>query len=201
MIYLVRHTTPDFISGTCYGQADLDVTGSFEEESTLIKKNLPADIVHAYSSPLQRCSKLAKSLFPDHQLIYENDLMELNCGHWEMKSWDAIPPQELDPWMKDFVNVIVPGGESYKQLYERTASCFDRIALQDKPTAIITHAGVIRSILAYITQTPLADSFDAFKLHYGCVVKLIKNDDGFQYEILHNIASVKEQHRPSTRQV
>jgi len=31
-IYLIRHTTPDVAKGICYGQTDLDVANTFEEE-------------------------------------------------------------------------------------------------------------------------------------------------------------------------
>ncbi|TAH03053.1 MAG: hypothetical protein EAZ16_08610 [Sphingobacteriales bacterium] len=41
------------------------------------------------------------------------------------------------------------------------------MATQQQPAVIVTHGGVIRSILSFITNTQLADSFKVFKLHYG----------------------------------
>lgn len=197
MIYLIRHTTPAVDKGICYGQADLDVTSSFPEEAAIIQRYLPAGIQQVYSSPLQRCHKLASRLFPDHQLVLDDDLKELHCGEWELQNWDAIAKEEIDPWMSDFVNHQVPGGESYLQLYERTVNCFTRIAMQEKPVAVFTHGGVMRSILSYITHTPLSDSFAVFKLHYGCVVKIGLQNGSYQHEILSNIAASIEQHRPA----
>ena len=43
--------------------------------------------------------------------------MEMNFGDWEMKNWDDIPLEELNPWMQDFVNVRVSNGESFTDLY------------------------------------------------------------------------------------
>jgi alpha-ribazole phosphatase len=68
-IYLIRHTTPQVESGTCYGQADLDVTETFELEASIIQQHLPAHITQVHSSPLQRCRKLADYLFPEYDNI------------------------------------------------------------------------------------------------------------------------------------
>ncbi|AXY77224.1 alpha-ribazole phosphatase [Paraflavitalea soli] len=196
-IYVIRHTTPLIEKGTCYGQADIDVTEGFEEEAGIIRQYLPPDLQAIYSSPLQRCRKLADHLFPASAIRFDHDLKEINCGEWELQRWDDIPRAVIDPWMNDFVNVCIPGGESYVHVYERVTRCFNAVAATDTEAAIVTHGGVIRSILAHITHTPLKDSFAAFSLHYGCVVKIDRQGAGFQYELLSNISTGKEQHKPS----
>lgn len=196
-IYVIRHTTPLIEKGTCYGQADIDVTEQFQEEAGIIRQYIPTDLQDVYSSPLQRCRKLAEYLFPEYPVNLEHDLKEINCGEWELQRWDDIPHAVIDPWMNDFVNVCIPGGESYVHLFERATRCFDAVAATGKTSVIVTHGGVIRSILAHITHTPLKDSFSAFSLNYGCVVKIDRQADGFQYEMLSNISTVKEQHKPS----
>jgi len=197
-IYLIRHTTPLVEKGICYGQTDLDITASFEEEANAIRASLPATIEQVFSSPLQRCSKLANQLFPNHDITLDPHLMELNCGEWEMQYWDAIPKPEIQPWMDDFINVVVPGGESYQQLHDRVLAKFLEISSTAKTSAIVGHGGVLRSILAHITGIDLKESFSAFQLHYGAVVKILPTAAGYEYELLHNITpSTKEQHRPS----
>lgn len=197
-IFLIRHTTPLVNKGVCYGQTDLDVTESFTAEAEAIQQYLPQTIATIYSSPLQRCAKLANTLFPGHDIQWQDDLKELHCGEWEMQLWDEIPKAEIQPWMEDFVNVPVPGGESYVQLHHRVTERFEAIRAAGKNAAIVAHGGVLRSILAHITGIPLAGSFSAFQLHYGAVVKIIPIGDTFEYELLHNISPAdKEQHRPS----
>ena len=196
-IYLIRHTTPDVAKGVCYGQTDLDVTESFLHEATIIRKYLPGNIQQVYSSPLQRCSKLAQHLFPLHAIQFHRDLMEINCGLWEMKRWDDIPKATIDPWMEDFVNVRIPEGENYIDLHERVNKSFNDIAKKPFPAVIVAHGGVIRSILAGITNTPLIDSYAAFSLHYGCVITIEKIDGQMQHKILSNIPHEKETHKPS----
>jgi alpha-ribazole phosphatase len=197
MIYLIRHTTPAVEKGICYGQSDLDVTETFFKEADAIREHLVGFDGAVFTSPLQRCHKLAQNLFPQHELQMHDHLKEIHCGEWEMRAWDAIPREELDPWMNDFVNVTIPGGESYTTLYKRVARCFDRIANEHPRSAIVAHGGVLRSILAHVTATPLADSFSAFSIHYGCVVRLTPGTDGWRHEFLWNQAGEKEQHQPS----
>ncbi len=199
-IYLIRHTTPAIGKGICYGQSDLDVTASFPEEAAVILQELPGTgekIGRVYSSPLQRCSKLAARLFPATPVSIHDELKEIHCGDWEMRPWEEIPKAEIDPWMSDFVQVRIPGGESYLDLYGRVISWFNRTIREEGPIAIVTHGGVIRSILSWISSTPLTDSFNVFSLHYGCTIRLRGEGGSFSYEILSNIAPPeKEQHKP-----
>ncbi|HTI08972.1 MAG TPA: alpha-ribazole phosphatase family protein [Puia sp.] len=227
-IYLIRHTTPAVAKGICYGQTDLDITESFNEEAAIIRQHLPEGIVAVHSSPLQRCHRLASHLFPGFPIALHNELMEIHCGQWEMKGWDELPKEEVDPWMKDFVQIRIPGGESYLDLHQRVTRCYEAIrggstvqAGQSAvaglppekgstnvtgqvpenagPLAIVAHGGVIRSILSYITDTPLIDSFKVFALHYGCVIRLFGEEGPLQYEILSNLPpQEKEQHKPKS---
>lgn len=200
-IYLIRHTTPAVARGICYGQTDLDITETFEDEAGIIRQYLPADIGAVYSSPLQRCTRLARNLFPAHSLSLQDDLMEVFCGDWEMRHWDELPKDEIEPWMTDFVNVRIPGGESYTDLQHRVNRCWSAITgrAKESPVAVVAHGGVIRSILSGITGTPLINSFKAFSLYYGCVVRVYRQGDSFEYEILSNVAPPEtEQHKPKS---
>lgn len=187
-IYLIRHTTPDIAADVCYGQTDLDIAESFRQEAEIIGKHLPDNIQHVISSPLQRCSKLAGFLFPHHSIEFNYDLKEINCGDWELKKWNDIPKDILDPWMREFVSSSFPNGESYELFYQRIINQFEAIVYSyNGSVAIVSHAGVLRSILSYITHTPLKDSFNSFKFSYGCVVKLNKQECGWGYTRMETI--------------
>lgn len=199
-IYLIRHTTPAVARGICYGQTDLDITERFPDEAEVIRQHLPSGIVSVYSSPLQRCARLARHLFPGHSVSLSDDLMEVNCGGWEMRAWDELPKEEIDPWMADFVQVRIPGGESYLDLQQRVERCWQRIRREkaDGDAAIVAHGGVIRSILSGISGVPLIDSFKVFALHYGCVIRIFEEEGSLGYEILSNRAPAEsEQHKPA----
>ncbi len=196
-IYLVRHTTPDVAKGTCYGQADLDVTDTFHSEAEIIRQHLPPTVKAVYSSPLQRCRKLAEHLFEDHPPRLHDELKEIDCGRWEMRLWDDIPKHELEPWMNDLANVRTTDGESYRDLFDRVSRIFDQIHHQELPAVIVAHGGVIRSILSHITGTELIESFKVFSFSYGCVIRLVNEVGGWRHEILSNIPREKETHKPS----
>jgi alpha-ribazole phosphatase len=199
-IYLIRHTTPAVEKGICYGQTDLDVTESFEEEAAGIRECLPDGFASVYSSPLRRCSMLAERLFPGTSLLLREQLMEIHCGEWEMRGWDQLPREAIDPWMADFVNIRIPGGESYIDLHNRVSRCWEEIVAVagSEPIAVVAHGGVIRSILAGLTGTPLIDSFKVFALHYACVVRIRDGSGGLVHTVLANRAPAeKEQHKPS----
>lgn len=189
-IYLVRHTTPAVEKGICYGQSDVDVATSFIEEALQIAKHLPSKNITIYASPLQRCHKLARHLFNNVDIELHTHLKEMNFGDWELKAWDDIDATFLQTWMNDFVNVSVPGGENYQQLYHRAVNTFQEIVARNKSAVIITHGGVIRSVLSYITHTSLKESFNNFKINYGCVVKISQKNEKWVYEIIHNMPQV-----------
>ena len=171
-IYLIRHTTPTIAAGICYGQADIEVAESFEEEAKLIQQQLP-EVINIYSSPLKRCRQLANHIYPDATITFTDDLKEMHFGEWELQPWDEIPNEPLNIWMKDFVNVRIPGGENYLDLFNRTISFYNQIISKNQSAAIFTHSGNIRSILSYVNKVPLEESFSKFKIGYGEVLKVI----------------------------
>jgi len=168
IVYYVRHTTPDIDKGVCYGQADIDVAANFNDEADfLIQKLQNVNIETVLSSPLKRCTKLAAKLNSEYTIV--NELMELNFGDWELKQWNNISEEETAPWMNDFVTVAVPNGESYLDLFARAIKVYKNIKKDN--TIVVTHSGIIRSVLSHITNTNLNDSFD-FKIPYGTIVRI-----------------------------
>ncbi|PRZ28168.1 alpha-ribazole phosphatase [Flavobacterium granuli] len=170
-VYLVRHTETVCEKGICYGQSDVQLLEPYLELFETIKNQVPTDAV-VYSSPLFRCTELAHYV-SSSSIRTDSRLMEMNFGDWEMKSWDAIAPDDFAPWMNDFVNVAVPNGESFVDLYHRVDDFLEN-ELQNtisKPVVIVAHAGVIRSILCKISNLPLKDAFQN-QVNFGAVIKI-----------------------------
>lgn len=166
-VYLVRHTETVCPKGICYGQSDVDLKEDYIQEFEKIKEQLPKDAI-VFSSPLKRCKLLADYVYSEQEDIYDSRLKEMNFGSWELQAWDKIPEDELNPWMSDFVSVRVPEGESFEELYSRVIEFWKSILNQsyNKPIVIITHAGVIRSLLCYFQNLALKDAFNN-KVDYG----------------------------------
>lgn len=174
MIYLVRHTTPVIPKSICYGHTDMGLAPSFVLEASHVLQQLPPAVHRIFSSPLQRCQLLAKYLAAVFQCPMETDssLKELNFGQWEMKSWDAIPEPELNAWMNDYVKQAPPGGESFLQLHERVTHWWKNVQPLQDGTIIVTHGGVIRSLLSHLHQTPLQEAFSRYPLPFGAVIRI-----------------------------
>ncbi|HTG66986.1 MAG TPA: alpha-ribazole phosphatase [Flavobacterium sp.] len=170
-VYLVRHTETVCEKGVCYGQSDVMLKEPFLEQFQHIKSQIPIGAT-IYSSPLVRCTELARHL-SDSTIVTDNRLMEMDFGDWEMKKWDEIPEADFTPWMTDFVNVAVPNGESFVDLHQRVTDFWSEIINQNnsRSIAIVSHAGVIRSILCTISNLPLKDAFTN-KVDFGAVIKI-----------------------------
>ncbi|GAA4272381.1 alpha-ribazole phosphatase [Aquimarina gracilis] len=177
-IYLVRHTTPNIEKGICYGQSDLGVTSTFPSEVKEIHQQIPLqEVSKVYSSPLQRCKLLAKTF--SEKITFDDRLKELNFGDWELRPWDEIHSKVLDPWMNDFVNVQVPNGESYIMLQKRALEFFFSLDhASNEKNIIVSHAGIIRSIVSHIQNIDLKNSF-TIKLEYGHVITIKTTKDQF----------------------
>lgn len=173
-IYLVRHTETICEKGICYGQSDVNIAEPFDEIFNRIVSELPEEAA-IFSSPLKRCAILAKHIQQNIKAIsYQEDerLKEMNFGDWELKSWNEIPPEELNPWMEDFVNIKVSNGESFTELHERVGYFFaNEISKIKQPIIIVAHAGIIRSILCHQTSLPLKDAFNN-KVDFGEVIRI-----------------------------
>lgn len=177
-IYLIRHTAPIIPRGTCYGFSDLDLAPTFEAEASRLLPLLPDAPLNVYASPLQRCSRLAKFLFKDAAIHLDDRLKELNFGDWEMQRWDDLGENAMQAWMNDYVRTRVPGGESYEDLHARAMEVFGEIVATGKDSAIVTHGGVIRSILSFVTNTTLEKSFD-IRVEWGHMARLQVMDGKF----------------------
>ena len=173
-IYLVRHTTPQIEDGICYGSSDLGLVATFPEEAQRIREVIPADIATVYSSPLQRCARLAEVLSV-HAATLDERLREIHFGEWEMQPWDDIPESDRRYFFDDFANRQPPGGESFTQVQTRGLAAFDDYVLRHRDEVdemlVVAHAGVIRSLLAHWQDRPLMEAYDN-DLDYGAVTLL-----------------------------
>jgi alpha-ribazole phosphatase len=167
-IYLIRHTSVNVPPGICYGQTDVPLNTSFEEEAGMVKKNLEHLRPNAlFSSPLSRCTKLA-DFCGFHHAVPDERLKELNFGDWEGQEWNKI---DMSVWKTDWVHPPAPNGESFMQLYRRVAAFFDDLKNQSSDTVLIfTHGGVISCARVYFQQADIHKTFGLMP-KYGEIVE------------------------------
>lgn len=174
-IYLVRHTETVCDKGICYGQSDVGIREPYMPLFESIAQQLPKEAV-LYSSPLKRCVFLAQYIQSTNtigSLHIDQRLMEMHFGDWELRYWNEIPRDDLDPWMEDFVRKNTPNGESFVELHQRVSEFLDQLLLLQcqKPKVIVTHSGVIRSIGCSLNNIPLKEAF-VDQIDFGAVLKM-----------------------------
>ena len=172
-VILARHTSVDVPKGTCYGQTDVPVRDTFEQEAEETRKSLerymPFDKV--FTSPLTRAAKLAAYCgFPDAQP--DARLLEMNMGEWEMQLYDEIQDPHLQEWYDDYMHQPTTGGESFLQQYQRVASFLDELkGLPYQRVAIFAHAGVLVSAGIYAGLFPWTTAWN-YLVPFGGIQKI-----------------------------
>jgi len=171
-IFLIRHTKVDLLEPTCYGQTDLPVMDTFEQEASVTKAQLEGvEFDKVYCSPLQRAVKLAAFCgYPDAER--DDRLKELFMGDMELVPFRLVPPESLQQWYSNFMGIQMPGGESTRELYLRMKSFFDE--LRHKPyrrVAVFYHGCAILCTRMYAGQLPLTAGFQEVS-DYGSVTRI-----------------------------
>ena len=160
-VYLIRHTSPDVPKGTCYGQTDVPVASSFREEAAATLAAIPdVKFDKVYSSPLTRARLLADYCgYPAPRL--DNRLKELNFGRWEMQKYDEIDDPYIQEWYDNFVDAPIPGGESFREMYDRIADFLDELKTKEYQNVLIfAHGGVLACARVYAGLCDLRHAFE-----------------------------------------
>lgn len=157
-LYLIRHPQPEVAAGICYGRSDLPVP--IERAlcaAGALAPRLPRDAV-LWSSPAARCAALAEYLASalDTTVRYDDRLLEMDFGAWEMRPWDAIARSEVDAWAADTAGYRPGGGERVLDVAERVKSLHDGLKADGRDAVLVCHAGVIRLLLAALTHHDIA---------------------------------------------
>lgn len=172
-VILVRHTSVDVPTGTCYGQTNVPLRSTFEEEAMIVASTLQgyAPFDRVYTSPLSRCTRLATFCgYADAQR--DKRLLEMNFGEWEMQRYEEIEDPQLQAWYADWKQVSATGGESFVQQYERVAQFLSE--LKEKPyskVAIFSHGGVLTCAKMYAEELSAEEAF-ASPTPYGGIINL-----------------------------
>lgn len=180
-LILIRHPQPDVAPGICYGRTDLAVAPpQLELVLAALLPTLPTALP-VYASPLQRCAVLATRL-AQHP-VYDERLVEMDFGTWEMQPWDAIPRAGVDAWAADLANYRPGDGESVLHMAQRIAAFYSDLQRQlddgsgEGQAIVVCHAGAMRLLSAcHAGLAPLAMALQAASaphhLPYGAALIL-----------------------------
>jgi alpha-ribazole phosphatase len=152
-LLLIRHAETD-MAGTFCGHLDPPVNAVGRQQIIGLIESLRTKRFDAvYTSDLVRASATANALavaltipcFP------RPALREINFGRWEGLTWseiEAADPTYAAEWLKIFPDLPAPGGEAFEGFEARVRNEATHLLSQPhRSIAVVTHAGVIRTIL------------------------------------------------------
>jgi alpha-ribazole phosphatase len=174
-IILLRHGESLLNKENVYfGFTDSPLTKNGKEEILKKIKNIPSyDLI--YSSSLSRALESAQIInFKNLHIKTDERLKELNFGIFENKSYKEIKEShkdECDKWTSENISYTFPEGESIHNLSERVISFIEEIKNLNKSILIVTHYGVINSILCHYISNNI-ESFWKFKCSHGSITTI-----------------------------
>lgn len=148
-LFLIRHPAPAIAPGICYGRSDIGLLADPLAAARRLTAQLPG-LDRVYSSPLQRCLRLARCLAPSP--VTDTRLMEMDFGAWEGRSWDDIPRPDIDAWARQPLDFAPPGGESGRQVAARVIEFASEFIRRNDigNIAVISHQGPLRILMAHL---------------------------------------------------
>jgi probable phosphoglycerate mutase len=162
-LVLVRHAEPTKKArGRCYGRLDVELSDRGRAQCEQLAARLSEEPVAAVvSSPRLRARYTAWAIAERHGLAVSvlDELRELDFGELEGHTYAEIASSHPDlyaRWMQAPTSVRFPGGEGYADLHARVVDVVSRLraAYAGRLVVAVTHAGVVRAVLAEVLGMP-----------------------------------------------
>jgi alpha-ribazole phosphatase/probable phosphoglycerate mutase len=163
-IDLLRHGEP--VGGRRYrGQIDDPLSDKgWQEMRDAVSQQRPWQRI--ISSPLQRCSAFATELSEqmDIALSYDERLKEVGFGSWEGFSGDQLraeDPDQLKRFYHDPIKHRPHNAEPLQSFNDRVSQAYEQAVTEyaGQHILLVTHAGVIRAILARLLDAPIGSMY------------------------------------------
>lgn len=182
MLFLVRHGETVLHKGICIGQTDISLAE--EGIAHISEKTLPQLLAlqlenpRIIASPLRRTMQTAEILNNELKVGIETEpaLKEIDLGKWDglpfsyiQKNW----PEAYKQRAEDFAHFRTPDGESFFDVQQRALKTVIPLCRVPESLILVTHAGVIRTLLCAANQTPLQELF-TYKPATGSITVLSK---------------------------
>ncbi len=165
-ILLARHgETPWNAEGRYQGQIDIPLSPVGESQARALGERLSSfAITRAVASPLSRARHTAELALGDARkamLELDPDVQEIAHGEWEGLLASEIhdkDPARLRAWREEPDTVLMPGGESLRQVLDRSWRGLARASEglgEDDTLLLVAHDAVNRVLLCRILGLPI----------------------------------------------
>ena len=176
-VVLCRHGEPEPSAHARFcGAIDVGLSAVGKAEAGALAAGLVAEAPAAlYTSPARRALETARRIGSSLGLgpIVESKLREIDFGEVDGLRYDevgAARPGFYGEWLRTPTRVRFPGGECFADLQRRALEALSTVTAQyeRRTTVVVTHAGVIRSLLAAWLSLP-DDAIFRIDQRYGSV--------------------------------
>ena len=187
-LIVVRHfKTYSNKAGKIIGWGDSPPADDWENDVIFVNKTLQDHQIEfdaIYTSQLERAINTARyfaNCRNNLSLFHNGQLNEVNYGslNQQNKSWveEHIPAYKTDPYF------VFPEGESFHQMHERVVHFVKGLEAgnEDKTLLLVSHAGVIRSLVCHFLNLNYASNLKRRISHRYIGNFLIENSHCIQY--------------------
>jgi probable phosphomutase (TIGR03848 family) len=196
-ILLIRHALTDSVGKRLSGRSrglSLNAEGR-EQAQALAERITGLPIAAIYSSPLERALETAEPIAKllDIPCFTSEDFVEIDFGKWTNYTLDELKEDPLFERFNSFRSVTrPPDGELMLEAQSRIVKGIEKLHAQhqNKTIAVISHADMIKSAVAYYAGIPL-DLFHRIEISPASVSMIQLYDDTACLHLLNETGSIK----------
>lgn len=191
IVDLVRHGEP--VGGRAYRGNRIDDPLS-ETGWQQMRNMLVGDVAwqRVITSPMRRCREFADEVGANYSLPVQvvEDLKEVGFGNWEGKAPEEIQslyPQAYQAFYNNPVANRPEGAEPLEVFFKRVINAYTAVIEQNtgEHIVLVTHAGVIRAIVADALNAPIASMYQ-LRIDYAALSRIRYSDGLVKLECFNN---------------
>jgi alpha-ribazole phosphatase/probable phosphoglycerate mutase len=175
-ILFIRHAETDMAGTFCgHSNPDLNARGH-KQTAELIDRLRPKNIGTVYTSDLRRAQTTAEAIASAFGIECRprRALREINFGEWDGLTWKEIEERDkvyARRWMAEHPLLPTPGGEAFRDFEQRVLEevAFLSTKAATQAIAVVTHAGVLRTVLCSLHQSSEEDAWKQTKPYCAIV--------------------------------
>ena len=164
-IFLVRHGETDWNrEGRIMGTLPVPLNERGDEQARGVAQALTRyPIAALFSSPVARAVQTARLVAERLGLpiTEEAGLTELAMGAWEGRYWNELESDQSRRSLYSHpLEARAPGGETLAEVQKRAVAAIENaLAIQNhRPSVFVTHADVVRTVVAHYLNLRITDS-------------------------------------------
>lgn len=179
-LLFVRHGDPDYPEDRIYARADdPGLTDGGRRQAAMLGDWVKGERIDAlYASPTRRTRETAEPMAAalGLDIHFDGRLEERHFGVWEGLDFDVIRrdhPEDFGAWKADPIGFAPEKGETIADVGKRVEAVVEELKARHpgRTTLVVTHVGVIRTVLCQALKAPLAE-YRRFHVATGSVARI-----------------------------